>query len=141
MVEKDIILAKTAIVQRCLQRIKDTTHLEADSLSDFDVQDIFVLNLQRGIQATIDIATHVIASEGWDLPDTQRKHFFVLSQRNVISPELSDALQRMVGFRNIAVHDYQNMNLDILKSILEKHLMDLENFCSDIISYFQLNSE
>ncbi len=47
MPDKDIVLAKTAAVQRCLKRIKDTTKLKPDTLDDLNTQDIFILNLQR----------------------------------------------------------------------------------------------
>ena len=139
MVEKDIILAKTATIQRCLQRIKESTQLVPSSLEDFDIQDIFVLNLQRAVQAAIDIATHVIVSEGWELPDTLKKHFAILEQKKVLDHQLSEQLQKMIGFRNIAVHDYQSINIEVLKNILLKNLTDLETFYHKIIDRYELN--
>ena len=138
MVDKDIILAKTAIIQRCLSRIKDVTGLNPEKLEEHDIQDIFVLNLQRATQAAIDMAVHVITSEGWELPDTLKKNFRILEEQQVIPHALSQKLQKMVGFRNIAVHDYQSINVEILKSILQHHLKDLEDFYSTIIQYFKL---
>ena len=44
MPDKDVVMAKVAIIQRCLKRIKETTHLDPESLDDIDTQDIFVLN-------------------------------------------------------------------------------------------------
>ena len=38
----------------------------------------------------------------------------------------------MVGFRNIAVHDYQNLNIEIVISIVQKHLEDFEGFIDEI---------
>ena len=52
MPDKDIVLAKTAAVQRCLKRIKDTTKLKPDTLDDLNTQDIFILNLQRAASET-----------------------------------------------------------------------------------------
>jgi uncharacterized protein YutE (UPF0331/DUF86 family) len=62
MVDKDIILAKVANIQRCLKRINEITGGEPESLLDTNKQDIFVLNLERAIEATIDIAVHIVAS-------------------------------------------------------------------------------
>ncbi len=138
MVEKDILLAKVAIIQRCLQRIKDSTQLDPASLDDFDKQDIFVLNLQRAIQAAVDIAAHTITSEDWGLPDTLKKHFAILAEKKVLNHELSEKLQKMIGFRNIAVHDYQSINVDVLKTILQKDLQDLETCYHKIIDYYNL---
>jgi uncharacterized protein YutE (UPF0331/DUF86 family) len=43
-------------------------------------------------------------------------------------------MQGMVGFRNIAVHDYQNLNIEIVVAIVEKHLGDFESFIEEIFS-------
>jgi len=60
MPDRDIMISKTGSIQRCLNRIKDVTSLEPASLEDQDKQDIFILNLQRAIQACIDLAAHVV---------------------------------------------------------------------------------
>ena len=67
MPDRDVVLAKVATVQKCLRRIRETTGLEPQSLDDIDKEDIFVLNLQRAVQAVIDLATHIVASEGLGL--------------------------------------------------------------------------
>lgn len=48
--------------------------------------------------------------------------YLLLAQGGWIDAELADKLKRMVGFRNIAVHDYQALQLPILISIIEMHL-------------------
>ncbi|GEM_PF-6906009 len=58
MPDRDIVLAKVATIQKCLDRILDVTRLDPECLEDIDKQDIFVLNLQRAIQACIDLAAH-----------------------------------------------------------------------------------
>jgi len=136
MPDRDVVLAKVAAVQRCLRRIKDVTGLDAARLGDLDVQDIFVLNLQRAIQSSVDLATHVIASEGLGISDTVRGNFVLLENAKIISKVLSRKMRSMVGFRNIAIHDYQALDLDILKAILTKHLKDLEQFYTAILKRF-----
>ncbi len=135
MADPDIIQAKIAITQRCLKRIADVTGLKSDTLSDLDHQDIFVLNLQRAIQATIDCAGHVIADEGLGLPQSLKEHFSILATENILSDDLAKKMQAMVGFRNIAVHEYETINVDILKNILDHHLKDLEEFNAAIFSH------
>ena len=135
MPDKDVVLAKVAATQRCLRRIKDVTGLDAARLGNLDVQDIFVLNLQRAIQSSVDLATHVIASEGLGISDTVRGNFVLLESAKIISKVLSKKMQSMVGFRNIAIHDYQALDVDILKAILTKHLKDLEQFYTTILNH------
>ena len=136
MPDLDIIYAKTGNIQRCFKRIRDVTHMDPESLEDLDKQDIFVLNLQRAVEATIDIAAHVVASEGLGFASTIRENFKFLHQADIIDQDLSERMQAMVGFRNIAVHDYQSLNTAILKAIMEKHLKDIEEFYSLILHKF-----
>ena len=140
MPDKDIIIAKVAIIQRCLKRIQETTQLDPESLDDIDKQDIFVLNLQRAVQAVIDLATHVVASEGLGLPDTIKGNFHLLWESEIMDKDLAVKMENMVGFRNIAVHDYRFLNGDILKSILGKNIKDLEEFYTKILKYFGWDS-
>jgi len=138
MPDKDVVLAKVAAIQKCLRRIRDVTGLDPDRLDEVDNQDIFVLNLQRAIQSAIDLATHIVASEGLGIPDTIRGNFVLLEHAKVISRSLTRKMQAMVGFRNIAIHDYQVLDVDILKAILAKHLKDLEQFYTTVLTHFNL---
>jgi uncharacterized protein YutE (UPF0331/DUF86 family) len=141
MPDRDVVLAKAAAIQRCLRRIEEVTGLKPTSLADQNTQDIFVLNLQRAIQSAIDLATHIIAANGLGLPDTIRGNFEFLEQANIIGRDLSRKMQSMVGFRNIAIHQYQTLELDILKAILEKRLKDLEEFYTTILTHFGFTAE
>jgi len=132
----DIILAKTGNIQRCLRRIREATDLNPDSLDEIDKQDIFVLNLQRAVEAAIDIAAHIVASEGLGLASTIKDNFKFLSEAGIIDENIFKKMQAMVGFRNIAVHDYQSIDVAILKSILTDNLKDIEEFYAVILKRF-----
>lgn len=134
MLDHDIVLAKAAVVDRCLRRVRETTGGDPERLNDQDVQDIVVLNLERAVQATIDLAVHVVTANGWGLPDTLKASFTLLEENGVLAPELAAKLRAMVGFRNIAVHAYQDLDLAILRSILTGHLGDLEAFCAVVLA-------
>ncbi|ABQ91318.1 type VII toxin-antitoxin system HepT family RNase toxin [Roseiflexus sp. RS-1] len=134
MIDPDIVLAKVAIIQRCLDRIRSVTHLDPNRLEDIDTQDIFVLNLQRAIQAAIDLGAHTLASQGRDMPATLREIFVALAEQGLLSSAVARAMQNMCGFRNIAVHDYRKLSLDVLKSILVHHLTDLEAYYREILA-------
>lgn len=68
MIDSDIFFAKTGVIKKCLSRIREYTRLKPESLDELDAQDIFVLNLQRAVQAAIDLAAHVVSSEGLGMP-------------------------------------------------------------------------
>lgn len=138
MVDKDVVFEKIKQIQNCLRRIQDVTHGKVESLNFIDAQDIFVLNLQRAVQVSIDLAAHVIADEGLGLPSELKENFLILEKSGIITPDLSKKLQKMVGFRNIAVHDYKSIDVDVLKIVLTDRLCDLEDFYSAVLKHFKL---
>jgi uncharacterized protein YutE (UPF0331/DUF86 family) len=136
MPDRDVVLAKVATIHKCLDRIREVTDLDPEKLEDIDKQDIFVLNLQRAVQACIDLASHAVAAEALGLPEKVRDNFSILREKGVVDPELASKMEKMTGFRNIAVHNYQALDLDILKSILSNNLKDLEDFSSALLYYW-----
>jgi uncharacterized protein YutE (UPF0331/DUF86 family) len=138
MIDSDIFFAKTGVIKKCLSRIRESTRLKPESLDELDAQDIFVLNLQRAVQAAIDLAAHVVSSEGLGMPRDLKENFSLLKETGIISNELGGKLEKMVGFRNIAVHDYQVLSSQILKSILADDLKDLEDFYAALGRHFKM---
>ncbi len=139
MVDKDVVLEKIKNIQNCLKRIGEKTGQDPALLSDLDVQDVFVLNLQRAVQSAIDLAAHIVSDEGLGLPAELRENFSLLEKAGVIGSDLSQKLQKMVGFRNIAVHDYTEIDANILRAILEKgDLKDLEDFYAQVLKHFRM---
>ena len=141
MVDRDVVMAKIGIIKRCLLRIKEVTGLKPDSLEDITKQDVFVLNLQRAAQAAIDLAAHVVASEGYGVPQDLKETFTLLSGAHVIDGQTSQKMQKMVGFRNVAVHEYQDLNPAILKSVLTGGLGDFEDYYSQVVEHFGLSNQ
>lgn len=121
----DVLLAKAATIKRRIDRIHQVTKGDMDRIDEWDIQDIVILNLQRAIQAAIDMAAHIVAIKELGLPRESRENFVMIQQSEGLDPNLSKGLQKMVGFRNIAIHDYQRMDIDILKSVVSNHLDDL----------------
>jgi uncharacterized protein YutE (UPF0331/DUF86 family) len=94
-------------------------------------QGLFELNLQRAVKACIDLANVIISKEGLGLPNSYRQSFEILSKFGVISGDLESKMSKMVGFRNISVHDDENIKPEIVKSIVQNHLQDFEKFYTD----------
>jgi uncharacterized protein YutE (UPF0331/DUF86 family) len=128
----DISLNKSAIIRRCLDRIAEEYLNEPSRLTDFTIQDAIILNLLRACEAAIDLAMHHVAEHRLGVPQTSRDAFTLLENNNWISPAIAHSMRNMVGFRNIAVHSYQSLQLPILESILTSHLRDFEVFIAEI---------
>ena len=124
----NVILNKIAVITRCLQRIEEEYQYDEDRLQNYTIQDAIVLNLQRACQATIDLAMHWVAQQKLGLPQDARQTFDLLHQAGFLDKDLTQRMKAMVGFRNIAVHDYQSVNPIILMSVLNHHLPDFTDF-------------
>ena len=128
----DIDLNKAAIIRRCLQRISEEYRDDPGRLDDFTIQDSIVLNILRACEAAIDLAMHRVAQGRLGIPQTSRYAFELLARNAIISQACATAMKHMVGFRNIAVHNYQNIQNPVLHAILEKHLTDFETFLTEL---------
>ncbi|KAA9020501.1 type VII toxin-antitoxin system HepT family RNase toxin [Niallia endozanthoxylica] len=133
--KSDVILNKISIIERCLKRIHEEYANNPEHLKNFTKQDSIILNLQRACEASIDLAMHIVAEKKLGLPQTSRDAFTLLETEGIIPSSLSKKMQAMVGFRNIAVHDYQEINLLILQKIIESHLVDFMQFTKTILIY------
>ena len=141
MIDKDLLLAKLSTIKRCLNSIVKVTENNPEKLEDVFVQDVFVINLQRAVQASLDIANILISYHDYELPTSYKNSFQILANHKVISKEIQDKLIKMIGFRNIAVHDYQTLDLVILKKILEFHLGDFDSFMKHIHTNYILDKD
>ena len=124
----NVILNKSAIIERCIQRIHEVHQGNRANLDDLTKQDSIILNIQRACEAAIDIAMHLVSVKRLGLPQSSREAFELLEQQGLISETLLSRLKGMVGFRNIAVHNYQVLKLDIIEMIIEHRLKELITF-------------
>jgi uncharacterized protein YutE (UPF0331/DUF86 family) len=128
-------LNKITIIKNCLKRIREEYLGHEEELEyNYTKQDSIILNLQRMCESAIDLGIHIIKLKKLGVPQTSREVFSLLEKEGTLPKELSQKMQAMVGFRNIAVHDYQHINLDIVRSILETKLQDIEAFIECISS-------
>jgi uncharacterized protein YutE (UPF0331/DUF86 family) len=131
----DIILNKVQTIEKCIARINETyIGFKNEIKTNYDKQDVIVLNLQRACEAIIDMGARIIRKKKLGLYQTNKEIFEILKNNKLLDEKLSFNLQKMIGFRNIAVHDYKALSLPIVISIIEKHLNDFEEFCKIALS-------
>lgn len=101
----DVLLNKAASIERCVRRAREEyEHDPASFAEDFTRQDAAILNIQRACEAALDMGQHLIRRERLGVPQSARDVFALLADGHWIESALADALKRMVGYRNIAVH-------------------------------------
>jgi uncharacterized protein YutE (UPF0331/DUF86 family) len=127
--DREVVEQKLESLRRCLRRIETKCPMDAAMLvSDMDIQDIVTLNLSRAVQISVDIGAHLIAGMEVPPPDTMGQTFDLLAQQGVLNNKLASSLKKAVGFRNIAVHNYESINWNIVHSIVKYHLADFSEF-------------
>lgn len=130
----DVLLNKAASIERCLKRIDEEYRgHEHEFEINFTRQDALMLNLLRASETSIDAAMHLVRVRKLGLPQESRDAFRMLAQAGILLPELSVQLQKMVGFRNIAIHNYAQLDLNIVRSIVEQRLGDFREFARLLI--------
>jgi uncharacterized protein YutE (UPF0331/DUF86 family) len=126
----DVLLNKAGIIQNCLRRVDEEYAGDPQRLTNLTHQDAIVLSLERACQATIDMAMHAVAREKMGVPQSNAQAFDLLAASGKIGSGLAAKMRRMVGFRNLAIHQYQDLRTDLLLGIIENARADLSEFCA-----------
>lgn len=134
MENKTIILNKFESIERCIKRIKEEYDGNPESLNDYKKMDAIVLNLQRACELAIDIAMYIVSTRKLGLPQTKKEAFELLYKNNLIDEKTLKNMSGMIGFRNIAVHDYKEIDNEILKNVIENNLNDLLEFARAMLN-------
>ncbi len=136
--DRVVIDQKLESLRRCLSRIRSKEPLRPETLeTDFDVQDIIALNLTRAVQLAVDIGAHMVSSQQQASPGTMGETFDQLARLGVISTDLALQLKKSVGFRNVAVHNYSTINWGVVRSIVQEHLKDFDEYAKAIARHLQ----
>ena len=134
----DIVLNKKESIERCIKQGRTYYNLPGDwpFAEDYLRQDAVALNLQRACEQCIDLANYVIRVRKLGLPKDSRESFRLLASNRIIPDDLAKKLEGMVGFRNILVHEYQRMDIDLMIDVIENRLDDLLLFTDFILNEF-----
>jgi uncharacterized protein YutE (UPF0331/DUF86 family)/predicted nucleotidyltransferase len=134
LMPNDFLFDKAATIERCVARAREEYHANPASFAtNVSRQDAAILNIQKACVIALDMGQHLIRRERLGVPQSSRDVFTLLAQAGWIAPSLAEGLKRMVGFRNIAVHDYQALQLPIIASIIEKHLHEFLDYSKALL--------
>ena len=131
--DEDVVLAKASHVRRTVETIRSLAGPENADLKEWIRDDVTVLNLQRAVEALLDLANHLIAANGWELPRDGRHAFAILRSHGLLTETEQSLATAMVGFRNVAVHDYAALDVDVVRGIARDRLGDLEGLASSLL--------
>lgn len=130
----DVLINKAAAIERCVRRAREEYDKDPTTFAtDFTRQDAAILNIQRACEAALDMGHHLIRREKLGVPQSARDVFELLCRGGWLEASLLTTLKNMVGFRNIAVHEYQTLQLPITVAIITQHLDDFVQFSSFVL--------
>ena len=136
--DRAVVEQKLESLRRCVLRIESKVPPTAEVLTaDFDLQDIISLNLSRAVQLAVDIGAHLISELNLPAPDTMGQTFDLLERSGLIDATLALRMRKAVGFRNIATHNYDQINWQIVHNIVKNHLDDFAAFARVITQQIQ----
>ena len=131
MTDSELLAQKLAFIETCVQELR-TLARPAEIRHDVREARFVLHTLQVAIQAALDVASHIVSDARLGEPETNRELFDRLAQHGWLPADLAETMSRMAGFRNILVHGYGGVNLDIVKEIVEHRLTDLLAFVAAI---------
>lgn len=133
MTDVELVAKRLAQVETCVRQLR--TLARPDRL-ETDLRELrFVEHtLQIAIQACQDVASHIVSDERLGEPRTNRELFTVLARAGWIEEPLAMAMSRAVGFRNVLVHGYAEVDPAVVRDVVENRLDDLLAFGAAIRS-------
>lgn len=127
----EVALAKVESIQRAVARARQERLTAGPGFAeDLTHQDAAILNVLRACESAIDLANLLVRERRAGLPQSNRESFGLLARAGLISPVLCERLQKMVGFRNVAVHRYRELTPGILEQVIDRSLDDLLEFAT-----------
>lgn len=133
MVDRNLILRRLAFLETYLEQLAPYRELDlAAYQQDWKTQRAIERTLHLAIETCMDVADHILADRRLRVPGTGAESFEILAEAQLPPRELGDALARMVGFRNILVHDYVRLDPTIVVRVLRQDLLDVRRFCDAV---------
>ena len=132
------------IIRRHLAALREslevlTAHSDV-SLEELDTDTELLWVVERGLQLcaqnALDIATHIAASRGRDVPD-YASAIDELGRLGVLDRDFVREFRNVAGFRNVLVHGYLEVDLGLLHALLHERLGDFESFAASIDGYLE----
>jgi len=137
----DVVINKVQSLQRCVSRARET-YRDADESFETDYlhQDAAILNIIRACEQAIDLANYTIRVHKLGIPTSSAESFELLAQAQIIDRELLKRMKGIVGFRNLAVHQYTELDINIVEAIITSELDDLLAFGRVILAFLTESS-
>jgi uncharacterized protein YutE (UPF0331/DUF86 family) len=135
----DVLINKITSIRRCVSRAREEYEFDKESFKEnFTRQDSAILNVNRACEQAIDLANHIVKLRKLGVPNEARDSFNLLVKAGIIEEKLAQQMSKMIGFRNISIHEYDKINSDVVVEVIKNKLDELL-FFADVILERQKN--
>ncbi|WP_094227150.1 type VII toxin-antitoxin system HepT family RNase toxin [Methanolobus psychrotolerans] len=135
MHDNEKILRKLNFMQRCVSYLKSVDASSAGLEDNYELRSAVERNFQLAIESAIDIGEIIISREGLERPEVYRSVFLILGKNGIIPANFAEDFAQAAGFRNVLVHMYEGIDVDILHMFLTERLEDFDEFARYIVEY------
>ena len=87
------------------------------------------------VEACLDVASHLIASEGLRAPRDYKDTFRVLNEASILTDDLAATMESLAGLRNLLVHVYWDVDDAMIHESLRSELDDFERFVGHVLDF------
>jgi uncharacterized protein YutE (UPF0331/DUF86 family) len=138
MVDETLVLRKLSELDEYYKQIREYKQVTIALYSaDWKIQRIVERTLQMMIETCVDLASHIIADQGYRIPKSYADTFKVLHEEKIVSGKLFNALGKMAKFRNVVVHHYDKVDAEIVVGILQRDLKDFIGYKEAVIRFLK----
>jgi uncharacterized protein YutE (UPF0331/DUF86 family) len=136
MVNRDLLAAKLAELAERVARVRARCPATVEALgADRDALEIVSFNLMLAVQSCADVASHLVADEGWAAAPSLAAGFQRLAEHGVLRAETAVALGRAVGLRNVVAHGYGAIDVGLVHAAATRGLVDLDAFAREVATW------
>lgn len=133
--DRDIFYNKIANIEMCVNRIVEVYDNDVVNLKDKTKQESVILNLLRASESSIDLAMHIVAENRLGIPQASRDVFEILKSNNILQEDLTEKMKALISFRNMVLHDYENISIILIQEIIENDLYDFYKYINSLNRY------
>lgn len=140
--DRDIVAQRLEPLDRAVDKLSTHRGLpRADLEADLELTWMVQRGLLTCIQAVLDVSSHLVAALGAPTPSDYRGSIIAVGRLGVVPPQLAERMAPMAGFRNVLVHEYAAVDLEIVSSAINERLGDFREFVRHVVTFLQERDE
>lgn len=133
--DRDIFYNKIANIERCVNRIVEVYDNDVVNLKDKTKQESVILNLLRASESSIDLSMHIVAENRLGIPQSSGDALELLKGNNILQEDLIEKMKALINFRNMVLHDYENISIILIQEIIENNVYDFYKYINSLNRY------